>query len=420
MKELSVHSLDLKEYLISSVRRALFSNVTRNIKYVVADLLGNKIKKFERNYMKIIYISNSIIPSRSANSIHVMKMCQSFASLGHEVILLAPDFCDEYEKNILDDFSFYNVEKTFKLVKLKVPKIKGKTFLYTLKIFLYLINNKSDLVYGRFILGCYLSTFIKRKTVFESHSSIYKDNKLSQNIFNKLIRSSFFKKLVVISQKLKDIYIEEDIISEKIFVAHDGADEVKNLEEKISLKEYGKLNIGYIGHLYEGKGMEVIEQIAPKLPDFRFHIVGGTLKDIEYWSEKMNFKNVFFYGFVRQDLVQKYINSMDICLLPNQNIIFTHGDSKQNISEYTSPLKMFEYMASKKAIIASDLPVLKEVLTPKNAYLVGYNDYDNWIDAIHVLENENIRKEKGMQAYQDFKVNYSWKQRAKNILKAIE
>ena len=218
----------------------------------------------------------------------------------------------------------------------------------------------------------------------------------------------------------RSIYIEEDIISEKIFVAHDGADEVKNLEEKISLKEYGKLNIGYIGHLYEGKGMEVIEQIAPKLPDFRFHIVGGTLKDIEYWSEKMNFKNVFFYGFVRQDLVQKYINSMDICLLPNQNIIFTHGDSKQNISEYTSPLKMFEYMASKKAIIASDLPVLKEVLTPKNAYLVGYNDYDNWIDAIHVLENENIRKEKGMQAYQDFKVNYSWKQRAKNILKAIE
>ena len=82
--------------------------------------------------MKIIYISNSIIPSRSANSVHVMKMCQSFASLGHEVILLAPDFCDEYEKNILDDFSFYNVEKTFKLVKLKVPKIKGKTFCFSM------------------------------------------------------------------------------------------------------------------------------------------------------------------------------------------------------------------------------------------------------------------------------------------------
>ena len=41
--------------------------------------------------MKILYISNSIIPSRTANSIHVMKMCQAFADNGHEVVLLAPD-----------------------------------------------------------------------------------------------------------------------------------------------------------------------------------------------------------------------------------------------------------------------------------------------------------------------------------------
>lgn len=40
--------------------------------------------------MKIVYISRSIIPSRTANSINVMKMCSMFASLGHEVTLLAP------------------------------------------------------------------------------------------------------------------------------------------------------------------------------------------------------------------------------------------------------------------------------------------------------------------------------------------
>ena len=39
--------------------------------------------------MNILYISNSIIPSRTANSIHVMKMCQAFADNGHEVTLLA-------------------------------------------------------------------------------------------------------------------------------------------------------------------------------------------------------------------------------------------------------------------------------------------------------------------------------------------
>lgn len=120
--------------------------------------------------------------------------------------------------------------------------------------------------------------------------------------------------------------------------------------------------------------MEVIERIAPKLPDFRFHIVSGTLKDTEYQSKKINFKNVFLW-FRKTRFSSKIYKQYDICLLPNQNIIFTHEDSNQNISENTSPLKMFEYMASKKAIIASDLPVLKEVLTPKNAYLVGCNDY---------------------------------------------
>ena len=58
--------------------------------------------------MKILYISKSIIPSRTANSIHVMKMCQAFADNGHEVVLLAPDVKNHYEKDIEDIAAFYN------------------------------------------------------------------------------------------------------------------------------------------------------------------------------------------------------------------------------------------------------------------------------------------------------------------------
>ena len=52
--------------------------------------------------MKILYISKSIIPSRTANSIHVMKMCQAFADNGHEVVLLAPNTKNRYEKGVED------------------------------------------------------------------------------------------------------------------------------------------------------------------------------------------------------------------------------------------------------------------------------------------------------------------------------
>ena len=63
--------------------------------------------------MKILYISNSIIPSRAANSIHVMKMSQAFANIGHEVILLAPDRRKKYEKNVHDIYDYYGVKKKF-------------------------------------------------------------------------------------------------------------------------------------------------------------------------------------------------------------------------------------------------------------------------------------------------------------------
>ena len=61
--------------------------------------------------MKILYISKSIIPSRTANSIHVMKMCQAFSDNGHEVILITPDQKNQYEKDVKNVFEYYDVKK---------------------------------------------------------------------------------------------------------------------------------------------------------------------------------------------------------------------------------------------------------------------------------------------------------------------
>ena len=101
--------------------------------------------------MKILYISKSIIPSRSANSIHVMKMCQAFSENGHQVVLLAPEIKNKYEANIKDIYNYYGVKKNFKIKKLWHPNLKFGAILYTLSIFFYLIlNKKFSLVYGRF------------------------------------------------------------------------------------------------------------------------------------------------------------------------------------------------------------------------------------------------------------------------------
>ena len=61
--------------------------------------------------MKILYISKSMIPSRTANSIHVMKMCQAFSDNGHEVVLLAPNIKNKSETDLKDVYGYYGVKK---------------------------------------------------------------------------------------------------------------------------------------------------------------------------------------------------------------------------------------------------------------------------------------------------------------------
>ena len=85
------------------------------------------------------------------------------------------------------------------------------------------------------------------------------------------------------------MFLENGYLNESlIYVAHDGADEVSNFDNKIDLSgKKQNLKVGYVGHLYKGKGMEVISSIAEKLDDdIEIHIIGGFNKDINYWKIK--------------------------------------------------------------------------------------------------------------------------------------
>ena len=373
--------------------------------------------------MKILYISNSIIPSRTANSIHVMKMCQAFTDNGHEVILLAPDKKKKYEKKINDIYENYAVKKKFIIKKLWCPNIKGGAFFYTLAIFFYLINKKFNLVYGRFIYGCYIAALLKNETIYESHAPIYEETNYGLGFFNRLIKNKYFKKLVVISQALKDIYLKNGFLNDyKIQVAHDGADEVSDFNSKIKLLgDTNRFKVGYVGHLYKGKGIEIVASIADKVKDdIEFHIIGGNEQDINIWKKNINNRNVFFYGYVPHKEVSSYINALHVCLLPNQKVIFASGakSSAMNLSKFTSPLKVFEYMSHRKPIIASNLPVLKEVLNEKNSILVDCDNITEWINAIEKLKNIKNRDALANQALSDFS-NYTWKNRVLRLMNGI-
>ena len=363
--------------------------------------------------MKIVYISNSIIPSRTANSIHVMKICQAFADNGHEVVLLAPNRYKEYEEDIDDVYEYYGVRKNFEIRKL--PYIYTRilrNFYYAYQTLKEIKIINPDIVYGRDLYGCFLSSY-KYPTIFEAHSPM--NNSVSKQLLNLMDKNHLYKHTVVISDALKNLILKsQNIKSYKIVVAHDGADKSSNLQKV--LKQTTNLKVGYFGHLYKGRGIDIILEVAKNLKDIEFHIVGGNLDDINYWKSQIQSDNIIFHGFVTPKLVPSYRNECDILVAPYQKEVAVSG-GKGNTSDFMSPLKIFEYMSSKKAIICSDLPVLREILNEDNSVLVKCDDISDWRKAIEVLQDDSLRLQIANRAYEDFIKKYTWKIRAKNVIK---
>lgn len=375
--------------------------------------------------MKLVYMSMSAIPSRLANSIHVMKMCEAFAQNGHDVTLIAQEG-NEVQSNGVDDFQFYGVKPSFTIIKLKAHPGKSGRNLYGLEALRTVWSIHPELIYGRFLLGCLLAArFTRAKVLFESHSPVNTNDRSEIRLFKWLLKSRRFLQMTVISAALRDYYLDTyPIGKDKMVVAHDGATLPDNVGPTKNLTHLGTnsaFHVGYIGHLYRGEGMELIAQLVILCPWASFHIIGGQTKDIAYWSDQLaHVSNIKFYGFVPPADVFRYSAACDVLLAPYQNEVYGHGKVKKHrsISQWMSPLKIFEYMALGKPMICSDLPVLREIVNPgQNGLLCPPDQAEVWATALLELKNSpELRLKLGSQAKADFEANYSWQKRAHNVL----
>lgn len=188
-----------------------------------------------------------------------------------------------------------------------------------------------------------------------------------------------------------------------------------------TLSPHGGFHVGYIGHLYPGKGMETIAALAPLCPWATFHIVGGYSEDIEKWQvETKNLPNITFHGFQQQTALPGFLAAFDAVLAPYQRKVYGHKGTS-NLADWMSPLKLFEYMAAGKPILCSDLPVLREVLTDRrNGLLCTPEDIQAWQKALETLcDDFDLAQKLGRQAKQDFLEHYTWDARARSIIEIL-
>jgi len=378
--------------------------------------------------MKIAYVTATSIPSQAANSVHMMKMAQALSQNGHEVHLLCkqpqdPEYSEEDERIFLR----YNVRKIFTLHFGGAVQNKYDRFAESFKRALLAKKMRCELLFSRCMITAWLGCFMGQPTIFESHDSPHALSRLSVFLFKSLLRRKKFLGLIVISHALKQHIAENfSIVPDKIFVAPDGSDPVdaKVLETTQAPfeKEPGKFYAGYVGHLYKGRGIELIIGAAEALPHVEFHIVGGAPEDKAHWLEQSRaLPNIHFHGFVDHAQVELFLTHFDIVLAPYQAVVQVSGN-EGNTANWMSPLKIFEYMAAGKAIVCSDLPVLREVLEDKrNALLCQADNQINWIWAINTLcQNRDFCREMGETAQADFLEHYTWEKRATNIIRFVQ
>lgn len=379
--------------------------------------------------MKIIYITNSRIPTEKAHGFQVMKMSEAFSKAGAHIELWIPRRFNQIKEN---PFSYYNIRETFGIKRIPVidlmplEKFFGPivSFIESISFAIFVLFRLPEseaIIYSRDQFICWFLSFLKRKFVYEIHS-------FPKNLhwYKKLWRKAY--RLVAITQGLKDLLTKQGVKAEKITVAADGVDleafnTVNQSKEELKIElglPAGDFLVGYIGK-FKTLGMEKgIKTMIIALPllekDIKMVFVGGEESEIREYKNLASRLSVstkcLFINYQPYLKIIKYGKAMDTLVIPFPN--FPH------YAFYTSPLKLFEYMASGRPIIASDLPALREVLSDKNALFFKPDDEADLARSIKMLKSSQmLGYHLSQQAMADVK-QYTWHNRARKILEFIE
>lgn len=365
--------------------------------------------------MRINYLATAILPSRAANSVHVMRMCDAFAMHGHEVTLTVPNRA-ERDRLESDLFAYYGTSESFRIEVGPWPSVRGRSLVFALNSAHSARREKPDLVYGRMLEACAVAAYLGLPTVFEAHAPVSERGRIANWLFGLMIRQPSFRHLVVISQALREQFrLDFPELGSRIRVAPDAANPPESSLASKQQNGSGNLQVGYVGSLYRGRGIDLIETMAIRCPWADFHLVGGSDPEIEELRQKGLPKNLFCHGYCQPSLVSQRLAGFDMLLAPYQRQVAVFGGTGDT-SRWMSPLKIFEYMAVGKPILASDLPVLREVLNDDNSVLVSPDDPEQWIAALERLRSVDLRKRLGERAFDDFKSKYTWEARVKAVL----
>jgi glycosyltransferase involved in cell wall biosynthesis len=374
--------------------------------------------------MRIAFISTSKIPSRTANSIQVMKVCDAFCQLKHQVKLWLPGSGPETK---WDEFkSLYGINHDFPVQWLVSPRLL-KRYDFSFRAVLAAGLWKADLYYVWPLQAAAMASWLKLPTILEVHDR--PRGRAGPSLLRYYLVGGGAVRLLPITaalrQWLADFYNME-LVEPFAHVSPMGVDleRYKDLpdpsEGRRRLGFPEKFTAGYTGHLYPGRGLELLYQVAHKCPEVMFLWIGGEKEAIDSWRERVEkdgVKNLRIQGFVPNEKLSLFQAACDVLLMPYESRVAVSSGS--DTAAFASPMKVFEYLAAGRAILSSDLPVLLEVLNPANSVILPMDDVDAWCDALQELKDDVLKRRSLAERAKADARQYSWVERAKNSIQNL-
>ena len=388
--------------------------------------------------MRIRYFSDIRFPLERANGVQTMETCHALAARGHQVFLgVRPDTV----RPPRDPLQFYGLPElpTLTIDRLRVAgSATVRRILYCLFAVERAVCRRSDVILTRDLgvasVLLNIPRWLRPPVVFESHGfapvfaetmdelvsgGARADQAKRDRLFRREERVWKFADGYVATTKTLAAELESK------FGPRENAVSVSNGVRLLANRRFSPPAartapvVLYAGHLYPWKGVEVLLEAVLRLPEVHTVIVGGHPKEgdrlrLLHLATSLGISDrVDFIGMISVSEVQKKLADADVLVLPTTSTV--------SADRYTSPLKLFEYLAAGKPIVASDLQATREVLEHEsNAILVKPSDVDALADGINrVLTDLPLATRIAENAFRAAD-NFSWEQRAERVERLLD
>ncbi|MEG4987603.1 glycosyltransferase family 4 protein [Microcoleus sp. BR0-C5] len=385
-----------------------------------------------------VFFTRNILPQPNvASLVQVADSANAAANLGYPAVLVylrkgwnawnPVDLLFPFQPRKTDDklATIYNIQDKLKVADLPMPWpidfwdskwTSSSTIVSKYYLPIHLLKS-TKIVHSRD--WNFVKAAVKNgiPSIYEQH---HHENKQFES---EIVRHPLFQIAVTVADTVRDSMIKNGMPPEKVITLHNGfnhlflarqTEAAQNWRQQLLEDDRRHLAV-YAGGLYPFKGVDMLVDVAKELPLIQFAIAGGDSSQVTAYQQlakSQQVNNIKFLGYQPQNQLASLLQAADI---------LAHPHCLTAAATFTSPLKIFDYMASGTAIVATEIPSLMEFKSGNIA--ATWCEPDNphhFAQSIRDCLTKYPSKSEGYAEKMDFFKQFSWENRIQKIMGYVE